>query len=379
MSGRAPADGKLLGSVKKLPFVAGAGLALYYWNGLGMFAGVGLCWLLVIMLRPVTRRLRARNAHARWGVYLDPGFNGAIKLVALSSAPRQVYVHDTEPDGRSGKDWLLASGILVENVVGPLFNTPDGRYIGARSYQDGSFFTLVDQHAHVSYCYYDDDAPQLFAKLFESGSTPPAPALLTQIIEGADATPLFEWRGTWLPADELPESSEAVLKKTLAPQLALTAPLMGPADWRTLDDRDTFTYGEVRRVVLNGFATPFFCESLEHAMASTDRMSVMVKGCVIDEAYSPFALRWYYRGPDRLWLILDAFVYDGGGTNVGTLQAIRELNATEAVFELDLIYAAETSCYIQPAGVALPFKTKVIKDGYQFSCRVPLKKLVPAG
>jgi hypothetical protein len=360
---------KLVLWLQAAPWVAGAAIALVMFSWQGVLAGAAASWLLLLIIRPAIRRIHSRTMFAAWGAYVDPGFTGEPRRVQPSALlPRELETYERHADGGEPKDWLLPDGAWMENVVAPLENSPDGRYVSARADLGCSSFLVYDKLEHVRYSYEDDDAPEVYPDLFRDGA-------LAAILGRAGRTPLRAARGMWFEQDGLPERRERVIRKALAPNLVLTATLVGPEDLRTLANPYELLIEEVRRLALNGFATPFLCADLEHAMASPDGNCLIVKGCVVDEEFSNEGERWYYRGPDGLWITLDSFVYRAGGGSCGYLCSIVALSATEAQFGIAFHAGTAGSCWIQTATQALPFRVAVASADGVATCRVPLGQM----
>jgi hypothetical protein len=361
---------KLVLGVQAAPWVAGAAIALVMFSWQGVLAGAGATWLLRLISFPVIRRIHARTVFAAWGAYVDPGFTGELPLVQLSAlAARQLDTYERHADGSEPKDWLLPDGAWMENVVDPLETSPDGRYVAARRDLGASSFLLYDKLEHVRYAYEEDDAPEVFANLFGSAAEP-----LAAVLGRAERTPLRALRGMWLAQEDLPEVSQRVIKKVVSSHLVLTATLIGPEDLRTVAKPYDLLFEEVRRLALNGFATPFLCEDLDHTIASPDGKSLVVRGCVICDEFATNGERWYYRGADGVWITIDTFVYNSSRSFIGHLTSIVELTATEAVFGISVMSGAAGSCWIQTAKQALPFRVPVTSAGDVVTCRVPLQK-----
>jgi hypothetical protein len=341
---------------------------LFNWQG--VLAGAAATWLLRLISFPVIRRIHARTVFAIWGAYVDPGFTGEPRLVQVSTlAPRAVEEYEPNDDGSEPKDWLLPDGAWMENVIAPLETSPDGRHVAARRDLRGSSFLLYDKQEHVRYDYAADDAPEVYGTLFSSGA-----GTLAGVLARAERTPLHALRGMWLEADGLPEQGERIIQKVLAPRLMLTATRIWPDDLRSAAKPFDQLFEQVRRLSLNGFATPFLCEDLDQAIASPDGMSLLVRGCVVCEEFATDGGRWYYRGPDGVWATIDTFVYNSSRSFIGHLKSVAALTATEAVFEISVMQGDAGSCWIQTAKQALPFRVPVTTAGDVVTCRVPLQK-----
>jgi hypothetical protein len=361
---------KLVLCLQAAPWVVGAAIALAWFSWQGALAGAAATWLLRSISYPVIRRIHARTVFAAWGAYVDPGFIGEPRLVQLSTlAAREVEAYEPNDDGSEPKDWLLPDGAWMENVVAPLQTSPDGRYAAARRDLRGSSFLLYDKLEHVRYDYEADDAPGVYGALFTSGAE-----TLAAVLGRAERTPLRALRGMWLDVDGLPEQGERVIQKVLSPKLMLTATRIWPDDLRTAAKPFEQLFEQVRRLSLNGFATPFLCQDLDQAIASPDGKSLLVRGCVVDEEFSTDGERWYYRGPDGVWITLDTFVCNSSRSFLGHLKSVTALTATEAVFEISVMQGDAGSCWIQTARQALPFRVPVTSAGDVVTCRVPLQK-----
>lgn len=134
----------------------------------------------------------------------------------------------------------------------------------ARHDVGASSFLVYDKLDHIRYSYEADDAPEAFVNLFKPGAE-----ALAAILGRAERTPLRMVRGMWIEEDGLPEGNERVIKKVLAPNLVLTATLIAPDDLRTVAQPYDLLIEELQRLSINGFATPFLCEDLDHATAPT--------------------------------------------------------------------------------------------------------------
>lgn len=320
---------------------------------------------------PLIRRIHSRTVFAAWGAYVDPGFTGELELVPVSTtAPRETAAYDAREDGSEPKDYLLPDGAWMANVVGAIESSPDGRYVAARRDLRGSSFLLYDKLEHVRYVYEADDAPDVFVKLFRVGS-----ASLAAVLNQAERIALQHSRGMWLEEDELPEPRKRVIKKALAPNLTLTATLIGPEDLRCVVNPYELLFEEARRLSLNGFATPFLCQDLEHAKASPDGKSLVVKGCIVEEQFAFERNCWYYRGPDGVWVTIDAAVFDDSHYSVGQLESVAQWSATDIVFAIRGVKGNVGSGWIQTATQALPFRVSVTHAGNVASCQVPIQKL----
>ena len=368
----------LIQVVKLAPFIAGGAVALYFFNWQGALAGAVVARLGQLAVRPAIRRSHGRVLHAAWGVYVDPGYTGEIRFGAASGKfPRVIGADDEETGSEQPKDWLLADGAWMEGVVGELHTSADRRYVGARSARGGDGFLLYDQTEHVRYSYDEDDADEVFDALFPAaGQAGMTPGHVAAMLRRAERTTLRAWRGMWLEHDMVPEHSESVLRKVLAPNLVLTATLIGPEDLRTVDNPGDLLIDQVRRLSLNGFPTPFLCEDLDHAIAAPDGKSLMVKGCVVCDEFSPDGDRWYHRRANGDWATLDAQTYDVASGESGYLQSIVSLNDREAVFGLHANIGEQGACWIQAATQPVAFKVAVDRTGATPTCRVPLEKLV---
>jgi hypothetical protein len=368
----------LIRAVKLAPFVVGGAVALYFFNWQGLLAGAVLARMGQLAVRPAIRRIHSRVLHAAWGVYVDPGYTGEIRFGAASGKfPRVIGRDDEQAGSGQARDWLLADGAWMENVEGELHTTLDGRYVGARIYPAGESFLLYDQTQHVRYSYDNDDAEEVFDALFPgAGQAGMAEGQVAALLARAERTKLHPWRGMWLEKDMVPEHSETVLRKVLAPNLVLTATLIGPEDLRIVDDPSELLIDQVRRLSLNGFPTPFFCRDLDHALAAPDGKSLMVKGFVVCDEFSPNGDRWYYRRANGDWATLEAQTYDVASGETGYLQSIVSLGDTEAVFALHTNFGEQSVCWIQAARQPVAFKVPVDRTGATPTCRVPLEKLL---
>lgn len=96
---------------------------------------------------------------------------------------------------------------------------------------------------------------------------------------------------------------------------------------------------------------------------------------MVCEEFANNGERWYYRGPDGVWITIDTFVSNSSGSFAGHLQAVAELSATELVFVIAVMNGNAGSCGIQTAKQALPFRVPVTRTGEIFTCRIPLPKL----
>jgi hypothetical protein len=361
---------KLVLGVQAAPWVAGAAIALVMFSWQGALAGAAAIWLLRLISFPVIRRIHARTVFAAWGAYVDPGFTGEPRLVQVSTLdPRAVEAYEPNDDGSEPKDWLLPDGAWMENVIAPMQTSRDGRYVAARHDLGGSSFLLYDSLEHVRYAYEADDAPEVYGALFASGAE-----TLAAVLGRAERTSLHALRGMWLGVEGLPEQGERVIQKVLSPRLMLTATRIWPDDLRSAAKPFELLFEQVRRLSLNGFATPFLCEDLDQAIASPDGMSLLVRGCVVDEEFATDGERWYYRGPDGVWITIDTFVYNSSRSFIGHLKSVTDLTATEAVFAISVMQGYAGSCWIQTARQALPFRVPVTSAGDIVTCRVPLQK-----
>ena len=361
---------KLVLWVQAAPYVAGLAVALVCFSWQGVVAGIVVAALLRMLSFPVIRRIHSRVMFAAYGAYVDPGYTGELALVTVSAlAPRVLEPYDTRVDGSEPKDWLLPDGAWMENVVAPLATTADARYVGARHDLAGSSFLLYDSVEHVRYRYEEDDAPTVYADLFAGSG-----AAFAAVLAHAERTPLRAWRGMWLEHDALPEQRARTITKVLSSRMVLTATLVGPEDVRSVADPYELLIEEPRRLAVNGFATPYLCEDLEHSAVSPDGKNVLVKGCVVDESFCVDDQRWYFRGQDGGWIVLSPFVSNSSGSFSGYLESVAQLSATEAVFVIRTSSGAAGSCWIQTATQALPFKVPMTRVGGVLTCRVPLQK-----
>ncbi len=366
------------------PYVIGLGIALVFRSWLGFIAGAGVFYIVAKAATQVKRRIKANAAYAAWGSSIKPGFTDAPTYkMATSPPPRVLYPGEPGDDGIGQREWLLADGAIIDDITGELDTSPDGRYLAARGEIDGTSFVIYDQVEHVRYWYDEPDAGDVFIRLFrapidsgfftDAGSGPDS---LAGILGRAERTPLFAWRGLWLPEEELPDIVDDVLTRELAPGLVLTAAVIGPADARTMESPYALAASPIRRIALNGVATPFLCEDLKQAMASDDGTTLIVKGCVLDEDLDPAAARWYFRGANGVWITLDDDIDRKWGMSGGRLCKVTALTPTAALFELDWSLPEDCDLYVLASTRALPFKVRGEIDSFggRSTCRVPYQK-----
>lgn len=367
---------RILQLVHMLPLIAGVAVAVYFLNWQGVVGGLVLFSVLAHLGEAIQRRLEARAALAAWGTYVDPGFTGKIKYKTTSKrAPRLTGRPDDDDDDIFMiKGWILADGAMLNCFKGKRFEaTPDARYLAAELAAQCAEFTVYDQTEHVSYRYGEVDAPQVFAQLFSADRGVSA-AALAAVLSRSQPTPLVAWRGLRLTEDWMLDWPDDVINKEIAPRLTLTATLLLPADCSKLEDPLETLIDPVRRLAVNGFATPFLCENLEDAIASVDMQCLIVKGRLIDDDYLFGEGRWYYRGQDGVWTTLDDELRDSDGKRAGRLLKIKSLTATSAVFEVDLLAGEAKGAYVQASSRAMPFKVVMDRAAVPPTCEVQIEK-----
>ncbi len=357
------------------PFAAGAAIAVYFLDWKGVIGGIAVFFVLAQLRDAIGRRLNARAAFATWGSYLDPGFTGKIEYETSSErAPRLTGSGERHDHDDTADVWLLADGALLSCARGRRFEaTPDGRYLAALGDQEVTLFTMYDQSGKVSHDYCEADAPAVFADLFCADAGIRAGALAAVTRRGK-AMPLLPWRGLHLHEIYLPDCRDGVVRQQIAPRLTLTATLAAPVDCSMLYKPLYVMFNPVRRLAVNGFATPYFCKDLADAIASEDGVCLLVKGFIIGANFLSAGRRWYYRGRDGAWAALDDALKDLKGGHVGRLLKIRSLTATRAVFEVDLHAKGASSAYGQASTRALPFKVAIDAAAVPPTCEVQLQK-----
>lgn len=282
-------------------------------------------------------------------------------------APRLTGTRNEDYDFET-EEWLLADGALLECVKGGRFEeTPDRRYLAARYDEEGASFVLYDQTEHATYDYKEDDAPEVFTALFGADDAGRAGALAAVLSKG-ERTALIEFRGLWLVETSLLFTPENVLKKEIAPRLMLTATLALPDNCTTLDDPLDALEDPVRRLGVNGFATPYLCRDLTEAIASDDGVCLIVQGVLVYPDCQTSGRRWYYRGRDAAWTTLEDCMRDSSGNLLCRLLSIKSLSATSAVFNIDPNLREVGSGYLQASSHALPFKVAIDKTGATGRC-----------